>query len=398
MERIYDNLLKTHFAENRQMAFLSGPRQVGKTTTSKTGVENPAYLNWDNQASKQAIVAGPDRVAELFDLHRLGAVPPRVIFDEIHKYGKWKSFLKGYFDDYGQNLNTVVTGSARLNIYKRGGDSLMGRYFLYRMHPLTVGEILSPKIRDVELGLPAAVSADLLDQLVRFGGFPEPFLKADTRFYNRWRRLRTEQLFREDLRDLTNVQEIGQLEIMAEILRHQAGQVVNLSNLAREVNVSVDTTRRWMSVLESLYYCFTVRPWFKNVPKSLRKQPKVYLRDWSLAPDGGARIENLVASHLSKAVHFWTDMGFGEFSLHYLRDNHGREVDFAVAKDSVPWFLVEVKSSARRLSKSLKYFQNTTSAPHAVQLDWQAPFVEADCFTIPALLIAPACTFLSQLV
>ena len=398
MERVYDNLLTAHFCENRQMAFVTGPRQVGKTTTSQSGEAKAVYLNWDNQDVRQSIVAGPDRVVKTYGLDTLAAGRSRVVFDEIHKYAKWKGFLKGYFDSYGESLRTVVTGSARLNVYKRGGDSLMGRYFLYRMHPLTVGELHTPELPDAEIRQPRPTPATMLEQLLTFGGFPEPFLKADTRFYNRWRRLRTEQLFQEDLRDLTNIQEIGQLEVMASLLKAQAGQLLNLSNLAREINISVDTAGRWMGALGALYYCFTVSPWFSNIPKSLRKQPKVYLWDWSVVPDKGARIENLVASHLNKAVHLWTDMGLGEYQLCYLRDKQKREVDFVVVKDGTPWFIVEVKTSNRRLSSSLDYFMKASGAQHAFQVEWNAPYVDADCFDTSRPTIVPAAAFLSQLV
>lgn len=102
--------------------------------------------------------------------------------------------------------------------------------------------------------------------------------------------------------------------------------------------MSVDLVRRWTAALEALYYCFTVRPWFRNVPKSLRRQPKVYLWDWSMAEGDGPRAENLVASHLLKAVQWWTDVGIGSFELFYLRDKAKREVDFLVARDEQPWF------------------------------------------------------------
>ncbi len=399
MERIYTNLLRDHFLENRQMAFVSGPRQVGKTTTSQAGDEACLYANWDNQADRLAITKGPDNIIRHFGLDKLKNVRAKVVFDEIHKYSKWKTFLKGYFDGYGENLKTIVTGSARLNIYKRGSDSLMGRYFLYRMHPLSLGEIMSPEIRPSEISLPTRPPKDAIAEMLAFSGFPEPFLKANKRFYNRWKRLRLEQLFNEDLRDLTNIQEIGQIEILAELLRNQSGALVNFSSLARDINVSVDTIRRWVTTLESLYYCFIIRPWFTNVPKSLRKQPKVYLWDWSMVLDTGARNENFVASHLLKAVHLWTDAGFGDYNIHFLRDKQKREVDFLITRDGRPWFLVEVKSSATsHLSKSLVYFKETLGLEHAFQIDLRSPFVEEDCFAIKRPIKVPAATLLAQLV
>lgn len=189
--------------------------------------------------------------------------------------------------------------------------------------------------------------------------------------------------------------------MLAELLAGRVGSLINLSSLAASVNASVDTVRRWIALLEGLFYCFPVRPWFTNIPKSLRKQPKIYLWDWTLVGDEGSRKENLVASHLLKAVHFWTDIGLGDFALSYLRDKAKREVDFVVVRDSEPWFLVEVKSSASRsISPSLVYFQKQTGARHAFQIAFDLDFIEKDCFAggNPNPLRVPAVTFLSQLV
>lgn len=399
MKRIYDTLLLEHLKENRQMAFLTGPRQVGKTTTACTSAGSPRYFNWDRQSDRLTILRGADAVGDSLGLDTLNATPPVAVFDEIHKYAKWKPFLKGFFDAFSNRCRVIVTGSSRLNIYKRGSDSLMGRYFIYRMHPLSVAELLSADISEKEIRDPVKSDPAAFETLLTFGGFPEPYLKNARRFYNRWRNLRTEQLFREDLRDITRIQEIGQVQALAEHLRHQAGQLINLSTLANRVNASVDTIRRWLVTLESLYYCFTIRPWFRNVAKSLRKQPKVYCWDWSILDDIGARRENLVASHLLKAVHWWTDIGLGQYDLCYMRDKAKREVDFLVVRNQRPWFLVEVKSSGKReLSPALAYFQRQTGAEHAFQIAFDLDFVAADCFVGAQPKRVPATTLLSQLV
>jgi len=276
----------------------------------------------------------------------------------------------------------------------------MGRYFSYRMHPVSLAELTRTNLSETGIQNPQRPASEALEQLLAFGGFPEPFLKADSRFSARWRRLRGEQLVREDIRDLTRIQDIGQLEILMQSLTAQAGQLVNFSTLANRINVSVDTIRRWIGSLQSFYFCFEVRPWFRNVAKSLRKQPKLYLWDWSLAPaEGGARYENLIASHLLKSVHWWTDRGLGNFGLYFLRDKTGREVDFLVVKDNTPWFLVEVKSGSDRvLNPALRYFQKQTKAAHAFQVVSRLPFVARDCFEHTTPLIVPAATFLSQLI
>jgi predicted AAA+ superfamily ATPase len=399
MDRRYEDLLREHLKDNRQMAFLTGPRQVGKTTSARASVRNHSYFTWDRQSDRAIITRGADALSEELDLATLADKPAIVVLDEIHKYRKWKSFLKGFFDVHGDSARIVVTGSARLGHFRRGGDSLMGRYFLYRMHPLTLAELTNSVLRAVEVVPPSKPRPDSLDSLLRFGGFPEPLLKGTTRFYNRWRRHRTELLFREDLRDLTRIQEVGQVQVLAELLAARAGQLVSYNSFAAAVNVSVDTIRRWISVLEGLYYCYTVRPWFRNVPKSLRKQPKVYLWDWSLVADDGPRRENLVASHLLKTTHWWTDIGLGEYELFYLRDKAKREVDFLVVRNGEPWFLVEVKSSAsRRISPSLTYFTSKIDADHAFQLAFDLDYIEKDCFSATTPVRVPATTFLSQLV
>lgn len=399
MKRVYDQLIADHFKENRQMVFLSGPRQVGKTTTSRSQKGDFTYTNWDNQSDRHAITNGPEKFLEQFKL-----IPPKkkqmgIIFDEIHKYSKWKTFLKGYFDSYGDSFKTIVTGSARMNIFKRGGDSLMGRYFLYRMHPLTLREIITQKTGKSEINKPVKVDRSLFEQLIEFGGFPEPFLKADKRFYNKWKRLRLEQFFYEDLRDMTNVQEVGQMEILAKLLENQSGQLINFSSLAKEINVTVDTIRRWIRILDQMYYIFIVRPWFNNVPKSLRKQPKIYLWDWSVIKDKGSRYENFVASHLLKAVHYWNDSGLGDYGLYYLRDKEKREVDFVITRQNQPWMIIEVKSSYHKsISSSLHYYKEILNPEFMFQISFDSDYEDTDCFSQSEKVKFPVLTFLSQLV
>lgn len=404
MKRGYEDVIEEHFKQNRQMLFLMGPRQVGKTTTSlEVSYPRPDhyYFNWDIQKDRELILKGPDAIAEEINLQKLVKELPIIVFDELHKYGKWKTFLKGFFDGYSKKIQIIVTGNARLDVYKAGGDSLMGRYFLYRLHPFTVGEIVNPNyIRDTEISpSPHFIDDEAFNSLYRFGGFPEPFLKRNTQFHTRWKTLRSQQLFEEDLRDLTRIQELGQIQILAELLRQQAGSLMNYSSFAKKINVSIDTIRRWIEVLKSFYYCFTLRPWSKNISRSLLKEPKIFMWDWSLVNDKGARVENFIASHLLKAVHFWTDRGFGDYELHFLRDKEKREVDFLISKDGEPWILVEAKSSPNSgISKSLYHFKEMTKAKFAFQVVFKMDYVDRNCFSSEDPLIVPARTFLSQLI
>ena len=359
------------------MAFLSGPRQVGKTTLAANVLPEASYLNYDKTADAIVIAAGADRVATIANLSDPLKAQKGILFDELHKFPKWKNFLKGFFDVYAdkRKLKVIVTGSARMDVYKRGGDSMMGRYFSYRIHPLSIGEIGGT---DTDLNAvfrePQRVSQEDMDLLMRFGGYPEPFLKGSERFSNQWRRMRLEKLFDEDVRDMSRVQDLRGLRALAELLAARVGGGVNCASLAADLAVTPDTVKSWIGILESVYYCYTVTPWFANVANSIRKQPKVYLWDWSLVHDEGARNENFMASHLLKAVHWWTDSGLGDFSLHYLRTKQQKEVDFLISKDKKPFMLVECKTSAKEgLSPALAEFQKSLSVPYAFQTAVSAP-------------------------
>ena len=396
IERLYERVIQDHFASNRQMLFFSGPRQVGKTTASLAAVPSENYLNWDNEEHRALILSGPLAIARHFGVLDLKEELPIVVFDEIHKYRHWKRFLKGFFDTYEKRVRVIVTGSARMDVYKRGGDSMMGRYFLYRLHPLSVRELLDASLPKSLLSAPALCPD--FDLLLEYGGFPEPFVQRNHKFSQQWQRFRLDLLFREDLRDLTRIQDIGQVEILAQLLSRQVGQLVDYTSLANRVKVSSPTIQRWIQALSNLYYCFTIQPWSRNISKSLLKQPKVYLWDWTMTHSPGARAENFIASHLLKAVQYWTDSGFGNFQLYFLRDTQKREVDFLITKNDEPWFLVETKNSSDSISSSLYHFQEQTKAPFAFQVSLEKPFVNRDCFSSDSPILVPARTLLSQLV
>jgi len=393
--RLYTAILADHLERHRQMALVSGPRQVGKTTACRS-VSNE-YLNWDNADDRRLLLRGPASIAEALHLDVLRAKSPVATLDELHKYTKWKSLLKGFFDSYGDRVRLIVTGSSRIDIVRRGGDSLMGRYFLYRMHPWSVAESLRTHLPQKEIHAPEEIRSADWDALWEHGGFPEPFLRRDNRFSRRWRSLRYEQLSREDLREMALVSDLGTLETLMQILAEHSGQQLIYSNLAREIGVSVDTVKRWIDLLARLHYGFLVRPWFRNVAKSLRKEPKWFLRDWSGVVEEGARAETMVACHLLKAIEGWTDLGLGDYELRYLRDKQKREVDFVVVKDRKPWFLVEVKMRDQTLSPALGYFQGQTNAQHSFQVVMNLPYQHADCFRIQRAVVVPAKSFLSQL-
>lgn len=394
-KRIYEAVLEEHLRDNRQMAFLSGPRQCGKTTLAKSLAD--CYFTWDDLATRRLVAGDAAGLADAVGLGIATEKKPIITLEEIHKFVRWKSFLKGFFDLYEDRMRLIVTGSARLDIYKRGSDSLMGRYFLYHMHPLGVAELVRPELEATEIHAPRPILSDDWDALWTHGGFPEPFVRRDVRFTHRWRKLRREQLFREDLRDLTKIADIAGFRILSELLLARAGNQIVAASLSREIGIAEKTIKAWIATLEYFHEGFTVRPWFKNIENSIRKTPKWYQRDWCEVADEGARFENLVACHLLKAVDMWNDLGLGDYALYYVRNKAKAEVDFLVTKNGTPWFLVEAKTSDTVISHALTAMQKATGAAHAFQVVRDLPYSGADAFSYREPIAVSAQSFLSQL-
>lgn len=359
------------------MAFVAGPRQVGKTTLVRHLLERAEqsdnYFNWDVESHRRAILRAPEAFWTIPNSGR-----PRIALDEIHKYPRWKRFLKGLYDATGARAEILVTGSGRLDVYQRGGDSLLGRYGLYRLHPFTLGEalasgrapVLEPRElwRRVQEEAPPAGAADALARLERFTGFPEPLFADSESRLRRWRRGRHHLVIREDLRDLTRIRDIGLVEALAALLPERVGSPLSLNALSEDLGVAFGSVRTWVEALARLYYLFELRPYAGRLARTLRREAKVYLFDFSEIPEPGARFENLVALHLLKLRDAWNDWGLGDYELHYVRDKEKREVDFLLTESRRPYLLLETKLSAREVSPSLLYFRERLKPAYCVQL------------------------------
>ncbi|MCD6486825.1 MAG: ATP-binding protein [Syntrophobacterales bacterium] len=345
-----------------KMVFISGPRQVGKTTLAKTFLEKEEhrYYNWDNRADRKKILAA-----------QWPAVNSVIVFDELHKYKNWKGWIKGEYDSHGARIRFIITGSARLDIYRKGGDSLQGRYHAHRLHGFSVGELQKTKLSLVpgkEIEFPGKIERDLLPALFHFGSFPEPFLKQNKRGLRRWQRERLDRFFREDVRDLENVRDLSSMELLASMLEDRIGSLLSFQSLREDLEVSHRAVSHWMTILERLYHCFNVTPFTHKAIRSLKKAAKVYLWDWSVVPDKGARFENLVACHLLKLKHALEDQEGYRIGLHYLRDTGKREVDFLVTAEGKPWFAVECKTSSRTPNPALNYYGERLKIPYLFQI------------------------------
>ncbi len=368
-----------------KMVFIAGARQVGKTSLSKYIAEGffkgHEYLNWD---------FSEDRV-KMLNIRFKGDAE-LIIFDEIHKYKNWKNYLKGLYDKEGDKYRLLITGSARLDVYRRGGDSMMGRYYPYRLHPFTLSEFLGidNAVTPFEPLLFPQVNRETqeaFEALRRFGGFPEPLLSQDENTLRRWHNLRLERLIREDIRDLENIRNLSSLQIMVDLLPSKVGSLFSLNSMREDLSVSHKTIADWAEMLERFYYHFRVYPYTKKGFRSLKKEPKLYLYDWSQVEHSeGARLENMVASHLFKLCHYLHDTAGYNAELYFLRDTEGREVDFLVTIKGRPWFAVEVKSSDKEVSRHLLYFKKKLNIPflYQVVLDSGIDFIQNDIRVLSA--------------
>lgn len=367
INRIYEELLKEHFASESNMAILVGPRQSGKTTTAINFKANgTSYWNWDDQDDRIYLRSSPQKFLD--EKNKRDSSKKVLVLDEIHKNKKWRNWLKGFYDKHNKEYQIIVTGSARLNVFKKGGDSLLGRYYPYRHHPLSLGEIENKSFETSLFRKPCRHNPETYKNLFKFGGFPAPFIAGKETSHAKWIRTRRELLVREDLRDLSKLEDVAAMELLVTLLKDRVGGLLNLNNIKDDVHVSVDTLRRWIKYLEALYYIYLVPPYTKNVKRALIKAPKLYLWDWSETIDEAARFENIIASHLLKSVHYWTDTGLGEFNLHFIRDKEKREVDFLVTQDNAPFMLVECKLSEKDIQPSLKHFNDILKPKYSLQV------------------------------
>ena len=354
-----------------RMLFLSGPRQVGKTTLVKNTIckTEDAYFNWDNREVRKSHLADSSFFAK--------SKSKWICFDEIHKRPKWKDILKGIYDVYKDDFNFVITGSASLDTFKKSGDSLLGRYFHTHLFPLNL-----PDFKENDFVLPEnpekliKMSSDLKDAkemrgLLKFGGFPEPYVAASESFHKRWSLNHRDLILNEDLRDLTRVSEIDKIDSLLSMLTPSIGQTLSYRNLANDLETTHGSVRRWLNILTTLQLVFPVSPYSKNIRRAFKQEKKWYFVDWSQA--GENRFENYVAASLMRAVTLWQDR-FGEkMTLHFVRTHGGQEVDFLICKNGDPWLFIEAKEGEPDVSKALHKFTEEFEIPGIVvtaQADW----------------------------
>ncbi len=366
----YENIW-SDFNSEKKLVLISGPRQVGKTTLTKSIASkavSSCYFNYDIPKNKALLAQNPTFFEET---DRKKGENPIVIFDEIHKYKDWKNYLKGVYDGYSDYFSFIATGSGRLELFQNSGESIAGRYRMFSLFPFTIGEFFSkePKIKSVSelIEIPETRSGDLWERLFNYSGFPEPFLKSSSISYNRWSNVYHKQIIREDIRNTFALKNIDAMETLYSLLPSKTGSLLSASNLSGLVKVSHKTISEWIKVFEKFFLIFTVRPYSKYLSRSILKQPKIYFYDYCLLNNLAVRFENIIAVELKRAVVNWTDFGLGNFDLFFIRNKDKKEVDFLITENNEPYIMIETKSSDTTVSKNLKLFQNLYNIP-AVQL------------------------------
>jgi len=335
----------------KKMVFLGGPRQVGKTTLAQKLILNyrdghQAYVNWDSDLDRR-------RLRE----RNWPKKEPLIVIDEIHKMRGWRNQIKGLYDTLKNTHSFLITGSARLDHFRKGEDSLLGRYHYYRLHPFSLAEL--------------GFSDKNLQSLFKFGGFPETLLEQDERNLRRWHISRVSKLVKTDLNSVETVKDLDKMELLAEELPRRVGSPLSHKSLAEDLEIDPKTVKRWLGILDSLYYSFQIAPFGSSKIRAVKKEQKLYLWDWSQVEDKGAKFENMIASHLLKYCHFMEDVHGHKMELRYIRDTDKREVDFIVIKDRKPIFAVESKFSDKSVSPHIYYFQERLNIPKYYQVSFQ---------------------------
>ena len=350
MKRYLDALVLNDLS--KKAVILTGPRQVGKTTLSQQLMEkftHAQYLNWDVPADRK-----------ILQRQTWNPKAGLLVVDEIHKMRNWKSWLKGVIDGRSPEQALLVTGSARMDTFRQSGESLAGRYFSCRLHPISVKEWCEQE---------GVGASQALDHLLERGGFPEPCLAKSATEADRWRAQYFTDLIREDVLEFSRLHEINVMRLFIDVLRDRVGSPLSLASIARDLEVSPATLKTYLEILKALFIVFTIHPWHRNVGRAMLQMPKIYFFDTGLVRgDQGVRLENAVAGMLLKQRDFLHDSRGVDAGLHYIRTKDGAEVDFVISENDSITQLIECKLSDSTPHKSLIRFAAQFSQAQALQI------------------------------
>lgn len=329
---VFDDLFK-------KIIIITGPRQVGKTTLSKDLLKEFDYYNYDSVSDRKKIHSND-----------VGFNTKGVVLDELHKMRLWKRWLKGHYDTRTQTHPIIVTGSAKIDTYKKVGDSLAGRYLQFRLLPFDIKELVTHHNDEPEVAL---------ENLLNLSGFPEPYLSGSLREYNRWQSTHMDIILKQDLLETETVKNINSLELLVELMTERIGSLISYNSLREDLATDDKTVKRWFNALEDSYVLFKVTPYSKKIARAISKSPKYYFYDVPRAKNEGSRFENLVALSIYKEILFRKDVLGENYGLHFLRDKNQNEIDFLITKDLKPILMIEVKLSDKNLESSFHIFEKS---------------------------------------
>ncbi len=349
----------------RQMRFIAGPRQCGKTTIAKEQLKDENsdafYYNWDKRIIKDRYRKEGDFLQADILNQEEKSEKIWVCFDEIHKQHKWKNILKGFFDEHENNIQFIITGSARLDYFRKSGDSLAGRYFLFTLHPFMLAEYLGKTLKDIQpctdaeeliknMIRPKRYKQKELDALLEFSGFPEPLLKANKLFSKKWHNEYIERIVKEDVRDLSSIHGLEKVMDLIFLLPERIGSPLSINSLREDLEINFATVKNYIRYLLLTYVIFEVPPYSKNRAPLVKKERKIYFYDWVMIPNEAIRFENFVAHELKARINIWNELSPDTFSLFFVRSRTGEETDFLITRNKIPFFLCEVKERASSIA------------------------------------------------
>lgn len=380
---MYPRNLKAEILESAvysPVIVVNGARQVGKSTLMAGLFENagrPTYIDLDDVATLAAAKAAPKNFVQ-------GLKGP-IVIDEVQRAPELFLPIKEIADASGKKCRFFLTGSAGVLGLSKLADSLAGRMEVFSLWPLSQGELRGKKDSLVDLlfrdrqSLPQVDALELpeLLSIMTVGGYPEVLNRPSPKARFRWFRGYINSILERDIRDLSRIEGITELPNLLALLASRAGCLLNHADLSRSMGMPHMTLKRYMALLEAVFFVVQVQPWSRNIGKRLLKTPKVFINDTGLMchllgrdiaalnADRtllGSVFENFVCMELVKQL-TWADV---QPRLYHFRTADNRfEVDFVLEAPDGRIVAIECKASSsvdEGSFKGLRYLKEQTGA------------------------------------
>ncbi|MBF0478994.1 MAG: ATP-binding protein [Candidatus Omnitrophica bacterium] len=354
IERVITKIIKKA-AKNFPAVVLTGPRQSGKTTLLKNILKSThTYINLEDPDMRMRAREDP----KLFLSNFSG---PQIL-DEIQYVPELLPYIKSSIDNNRAPGHWFLTGSQNFKLMKGVSESLAGRAAVLSLLPFSFNESsglgksaldMAGLLKSLKIRGESVPGKSDIGSILRRGGYPEPCSNKKVDI-NIWCSSYVSTYFERDIRNLSQIGDLGEFERFVRVCAARTGQILNLSEMAKEIGISVPTAKKWLSLLETGYQVLLLYPYYKNIGKRLIKSPKLYFTDTALVcyllgiksndvllngPSFPAIFETFVVVDFWKRFLNAGDMG----SLFYLRTRDGFEVDLVI-ESGQELFLFEIKS------------------------------------------------------